>query len=153
MARQNGGLIGKRNVTSFGKCKVTSKTSNGTVTTQAKTRLVRTLVVAGGGSGYGQPGDNYYGGGGGAGGFRDISCISVCGSTPYPVTVGGGGSGGTAANNGNNSVAGFPSNPITSTGGGKGGVSNGDGVTAASPGGSGGGIGNWPSPIGPPGSQ
>ena len=71
----NGGIIGPVNVTSRGKNTQTVKTSTGTVTTQPGTRIVRTLVVAGGGSGYGQPGDNYYGGGGGAGGFRDISGI------------------------------------------------------------------------------
>ncbi len=45
----NGGVIGKANKTSFGKCKVTSKTSSGDITTQPGTRLVETLVVGGGG--------------------------------------------------------------------------------------------------------
>ena len=51
MPRTNGGIIGKRNVTSFGKCTVTSRTSStpSAVTTQPGTRLVDTLVVAGGG--------------------------------------------------------------------------------------------------------
>ena len=63
----NGGVIGVSNKTSFGKCTVTSKTSTGTITTQPGTRLVETLVVAGGGgSGYGN------GGGGGGGGFREV---------------------------------------------------------------------------------
>ena len=51
MARQNGGLIGKRNVTSFGKCTVTSHTSTGTKTFQPGTRAIKTLIVAGGASG------------------------------------------------------------------------------------------------------
>ena len=49
MARTNGGIIGKTNKTSFGKCTVTTKTSSGSLTTQPGTRLVQTLVVAGGG--------------------------------------------------------------------------------------------------------
>ena len=47
----NGGIIGKTNTTSFGKNKVTSKTSSGAVTTQPGTRLIDYLVVAGGGGG------------------------------------------------------------------------------------------------------
>jgi hypothetical protein len=62
MARTNGGLIGKRNVTSFGKCTVTSKTSSGNICLQSTTRVIEALVVAGGGSAGS--------GGGGAGGFR-----------------------------------------------------------------------------------
>ena len=58
MARSNGGLIGKRNVTSFGKCKVTSFTSNGNITTQSTTRVVESTVVAGGGGGAGGNGAN-----------------------------------------------------------------------------------------------
>ena len=61
MARTNGGLIGKRNVTSFGKCTVTSHTSTGTKTFQPGTRTVETLIISGGGGG--GPGA----GGGGAG--------------------------------------------------------------------------------------
>ena len=51
MARTNGGIIGKRNVTSFGKCATHSaKTASGTVTlTNAGTRVVHALLVAGGG--------------------------------------------------------------------------------------------------------
>ena len=54
----NGGVIGKTNRTSFGKCTVTSKTSSApsAVTTQAGTRLVNTVVVAGGGGGGGYHG-------------------------------------------------------------------------------------------------
>ena len=67
MARSNGGIIGKTNKTSFGKCTVTSKTSIRMLTLQPGTRVVKTLVVAGGGS-------RWYasGGGGGAGGFKKL---------------------------------------------------------------------------------
>ena len=128
MARSNGGLIGKRNVTSFGKCKVTSFTSNGNITTQSTTRVVESTVVAGGGGGAG--GNNTAGGmgGGGAGGFQHVKDILVCGSTAYPMTIGGGGAKGTAPNpgpsgnkcgsTGTDTVAAFSSNPITSCGGG-----------------------------------
>jgi hypothetical protein len=52
MPRTNGGIIGKRNITSFGKDTVTTKTSTGNlITTQPGTRLVKALVVAGGGGG------------------------------------------------------------------------------------------------------
>ena len=60
----NGGVIGKTNKTSFGKCTVTTKTSDGTLTTQPGTRVVRIVNVAGGGGGSGPSG-----GGGGAGGL------------------------------------------------------------------------------------
>ena len=83
MARSNGGIIGKTNKTSFGKCTVTTKTSTGNITTQPGTRLVNTLVVAGGGGG-GHDG----GGGGGAGGLRNITDIPVNGSAAVPITVG-----------------------------------------------------------------
>ena len=63
----NGGLIGKRNLSSFGKCTQTAKTSSGNVTTQPGTRVVQTLIVAGGGGGA-----RSSGGGGGAGGLRNI---------------------------------------------------------------------------------
>ena len=83
----NGGIIGPINVTSRGTNKVTSTTCTGstTITTQPGTRLVRALVVAGGGSG----GTNQ-GGAGGAGGMLDSSCISVSGNTGYPIVVGAG---------------------------------------------------------------
>ena len=68
MSRTNGGLIGKTNVTSFGKDTVTSKTSSGNVTTQSGTRLVTAVVVAGGGGGGGIPSaPDHVAGGGGAG--------------------------------------------------------------------------------------
>ena len=76
MARTNGGIIGKRNVTSFGKCKVTSKTSSGNLTTQPGTRFVTTVVVAGGGGGGGAPSaPDHVSGGGGAGGAKVVTCI------------------------------------------------------------------------------
>ena len=47
----NGGVIGKKNPTSFGKCTVTTKTSTGTVCLQSGTRVIDYLLVAGGGGG------------------------------------------------------------------------------------------------------
>jgi hypothetical protein len=132
MARTNGGIIGKTNKTSFGKCTVTSKTSTGCVSLQSGTRVIETLIVAGGGGG----GGFYIGGGGGGGGFRDIE---VNASGTVPVTVGSGGSGGAPAPPGKG-TDGNDSNLIacgvtyTSTGGGAGGWES-DG----NPGGSGGG--------------
>ena len=63
MARTNGGLIGKRNAASFGKCKVTTFTSNGNICTQANTRAVRAKILAGGAGG--NTGHVSHGGGGG----------------------------------------------------------------------------------------
>ena len=83
MPRTNGGIIGKRNITSFGKCTQTAKTSTGNVCTQPGTRLAKVLIVAGGGSG-----SKY--GGGGAGGLRNLE-LQVCGGSAVPVTVGAGG--------------------------------------------------------------
>ena len=48
---QNGGIIGPVNATSFGKNKITSKTSSGNITLQSGTGIIKTLVVAGGGGG------------------------------------------------------------------------------------------------------
>ena len=59
----NGGIIGKSNNASFGKDKITSFTSNGTLTTGAGTRLTQALLVGGGGGG----GRSNAGGGGGGG--------------------------------------------------------------------------------------
>ena len=117
----NGGVIGKTNKTSFGKCTVTSITSTGTITTQPGTGVVETLIIAGGGGG-----NKARGGGGGAGGMIRCTTANVCGATPYPIVIGGGGtgqSGGTfdprpaAGANGNNST-GFC---LTAVGGGHGG--------------------------------
>ena len=64
MARSNGGIIGKVNKASFGKCTTTTITATGTHTTQPGTRLVDGLLVAGGGGG-----GSAFGGGGGGGGY------------------------------------------------------------------------------------
>ena len=50
MARTNGGIIGVKNITSFGKNTQTVRTSSGNVCTQAGTRIVQVGIVAGGGS-------------------------------------------------------------------------------------------------------
>src|SRR6056300_644799 len=67
-------------------CFVVSSVGNPLGSTQ-----VDYLVVAGGGSGFGKPNDNYYGGGGGAGGYRTnypSSCSGLSVSvTTYPITV------------------------------------------------------------------
>ena len=143
MPRTNGGIIGKRNITSFGKCTTTSFTSSGNLCTQANTRIAKTLLVAGGGGG-----GKGRGGGAGAGGYREIE-IPVCGSTQYPIVIGGGAAGATSCTsfgaNGSDSTA----LGSTSTGGG-GGSSNSslafNRVTfnyAGHPGGSGGGSAIW----------
>ena len=88
----NGGVIGKVNNTSFGKCTVTTQTAStpSAVTTQPGTRVVSTLVVGGGGGGGGGgPGSPGIGGtpdsgtnglGGGAGGACDSGPGSTGGS-------------------------------------------------------------------------
>jgi len=82
----NGGIIGKKNHTSFGKNTIQSKTSTGCLSaTQPGTRLVKALIVAGGGGGGGGTAA-----GAGAGGLQ-ITEQPVSGNTAYPVTVGGGG--------------------------------------------------------------
>ena len=81
----NGGIIGKSNKASFGKCTVTTKTSSGNITTQSGTRVIESLVIAGGGSG-----GNDSGGGGGAGGMLSTSSTNVCGSTAYAAVIGAG---------------------------------------------------------------
>jgi len=101
MARLNGGIIGKKNVTSYSKCKQTALTSTANHTTQPGTRFVKTLVVAGGGGGGSGPTPADAGfSGGGAGGLRNINAsvglIPVCGNTAYPITVGAGGAAGSA---------------------------------------------------------
>ena len=121
------------------------------------------MVVAGGGGGSAPPG--LYGGGGGAGGFRESpgtasGCYSVSplgaapavalpvGAGPYAITVGAGGAVRTPGDDSTFST-------ITSTGGGTGGISynpGAGGTLAAGAGGSGGGIGNWPSPVSPVGA-
>ena len=140
----NGGIIGKVNKASFGKCAVTSITATGagTITTQAGTRQIQTLLVAGGGSG----GRNMAGGGG-AGGFREgktpqctytqspIACTSGSNNgipvtaQGYPIVVGGGGA--------------FAGSPLCTTPGVQGTPSSGFSLTAT--GGGGGGSGRWES--------
>ena len=66
----NGGVIGKKNKTSFGKNTITTKTSTGSLTTSTRHRFVKTLIVAGGGGGGGPK--MLGGGGGGAGGLRNL---------------------------------------------------------------------------------
>ena len=137
MARTNGGLIGKRNVTSFGKCKVTSITSTGNHTTQPGSKLAEAIIVAGGGAGGPGVTGGRGGGGGGGGGLISKSVFSVCGNTAYPLTIGAGGG---ADSSGNNSV-GFG---CTAIAGGKGagspvtGSNGGSGGGGTFPGGSGG---------------
>ena len=121
----NGGIIGKSNKTSFGKCTVTTKTSSGDITTQPGTRVIQTAITS-------------------IWWWRwskldvvvvvaavpvVLSCkeINVSGNTPYTATIGGGGAGGTGpegsgpgcaeGTTGSNSV--FARN--TSSGGGGGG--------------------------------
>ena len=122
---QNGGIIGPTNVTSFGKNKVTSKTSSGDITLQSGTRVIDYLVVAGGGGA-----SSDFGGGGGAGGYRasghgpaPLQGTSLCASGTIAATIGAGGS--SNPNPGNAGTA--------NTGGGGGGGGN----NAAGSGGSG----------------
>ena len=81
----NGGVIGKTNKTSFGKNTQTVKTSSGSVTTQSGTRVVQSLIVAGGGASGGGSG------GGGAGGLRNIE-VPNSGNSALTIVVGAGGS-------------------------------------------------------------
>ena len=60
----NGGVIRKKNLTSFGKCVVTTKTSTGTVCLQSGTRVIDYLLVAGGGGGATAAGSRPAGGAG-----------------------------------------------------------------------------------------
>ena len=118
MARLNGGIIGKINQSSFGKCTTTSKTSTSSLTLQSGTRQVQALLVAGGGAG-----GTVAGGGGGGGGYRCVSNIQVA-SGCLSVTVGAGvaGAGYNAAPNlGNDtSIATICGETIAAGGGGAG---------------------------------
>ena len=89
----NGGVIGKTNKTSFGKCTQTVITSDGCHTTQPGTGLVNALLVGGGAGG-----GNNQGGGGGAGGAEIFNCVSVTGNTAYPIDIGAGGAKNTDGN-------------------------------------------------------
>jgi hypothetical protein len=115
MGSPNGGIIGVINPTSFGKCTQTVTTSSGPLTTQPGTRLVAYAVVAGGG-GAANGSSPEGAGGGGAGGLRTCASFSVCGATPYSITIGGGGTAGGAGCSGSPSIF----STITSTGGGYG---------------------------------
>ena len=84
----NGGIIGKSNKASFGKCTVTTKTSSGNITTQSGTRVIESLVIAGGGSG-----GNDSGGG-------DVS--SSTDPEDNSNAAGGSNNDGSAGNNGDN---------------------------------------------------
>ena len=148
MARSNGGIIGKTNKTSFGKCTVTSKTSSGCISLQPGTRIIDAAVVAGGGGGSS--------GGGGAGGLRQFSNLNACGSIPATIGAGGAANGSSGAN----SVLVAGGTTYTSNGGGFGAVRSpspalgGDGGSGGGAGGdgnnpSGGGCGNTP-PTSPP---
>ena len=161
MARSNGGIIGVKHHTSFGKDLITSVTSSGNVCTQAGTRFVQVGIVAGGG------GAGAGAGGAGAGGLRNIE-VPVCGSTAVPVTIGAGGAsgpgGGTAGGKGSDSNIVGNDATHTSTRGGQtsgppsphcgkgqpGGSGGGGGISAAGlPDSSGAGSGNTP-PVDPP---
>ena len=132
----NGGIIGKSNNASFGKCTVTTVTSTGNTSFQTGTRLVNATIVGGGGSG----GSAYAGGGGGAGGFRNLTCISVSGNVPVEIGAGGAAVSGAATfgNKGGNTKITVGSTEYISTGGGRAGGPCG---AAAGNGGSGGGGG------------
>ena len=82
MARTNGGIIGKKNTASFGRCTVTSTNSSGNLTTQNATRVSNVVVIAGGGGG---GHDN--GGAGGAGGMLAMNCVPMSTATAYPAVV------------------------------------------------------------------
>ena len=146
--RSQGGIIGKVNNTSFGKCKVTAVTATGNFTTQPGTGVVLSAVIAGGGMG----GIGDMGGGGGAGGVLVTCSTGVCGATAYPATIGGGGAAttqpgpaGTAPttqNNGTNSSITFGPVTLTAIGGGAAGTGPPTSPAApGAPGGSGGGGG------------
>jgi hypothetical protein len=85
----NGGVIGKTNKSSFGKNKVTVKTSSGNITALSGTRVVQATLVAGGASGGSNQGEGDGGGGGGAGGLKTFPSVNACGT--IAVVVGGGG--------------------------------------------------------------
>ena len=127
----NGGIIGKSNLTSFGKCTVTTKTSSGDITTQPGTRVIQSLVIAGGGSG-----GNDAGGGGGAGGMLRTSSTNVCGGTTYAAVIGAG-----TANPGSPQSPGVKGTDSTLT--------LGSTVLTAE----GGGFGTFPDPAGGPGGS
>ena len=141
----NGGIIGKSNKASFGKCSVTAVTATGNYTAPSNVAKVDVAVISGGGGGgqVGSPGPaagTGRGGGGGGGGLLTFSNIPVNYCSATPVVIGAGGtsaSGGSypypTGGSGENSIFGCSN---SSVGGGGGGA---DGNTGGVPGGSGGG--------------
>ena len=124
----NGGIIGKSNKTSFGKCTVTSKTSSGDITLQPGTRAIEYLTIGAGGGG------GINNGGGGGGGAVTCGTGNACGT--LAVTVGAGGTGaafpaGASPFSTNGGVTSIPSLCVTSPGGGSGGQSAEPGVSAS----------------------
>ena len=148
MARGNGGIIGRKNLTTFGGNNEAKFTSNGTWSPcgpSSGTKFIDVVIVAGGGGGGGSIGapKNGGSGGGGAGGMLFLECYPY---TPpqgnKSVTIGGGGAGNAGASasggngvNGSNSVWGC----FTATAGGGGGGGDPSAFLAGSDGGSGGG--------------
>jgi len=133
MARTNGGIIGKTNQASFGKCVVTSVTATGTFTaTNPGTRAGQVLIVSGGG------GSGSFSGGG-AGGAK-VFCSLPIPTSGVPVIIGGGGAALPARASGNNTYFG---STFTTGGGGGGGEGTAPNPSPAIgvPGGSGGGAG------------
>ena len=139
--RSQGGIIGKVNSTSNGKCAVTKITATGCHSNPSGITLAHVLVGAGGGSGGVDAG-----GGAGAGGLILQTCQTFTAGACIPVTIGGGGAAAgpgpcafqpiNSGYQGTNTVFGNPSNPITATGGGAGG--RGSPGPTYQPGGSGG---------------
>jgi len=109
------------------------------------------LVVAGGGSGYGNRGS----GGGGAGGFRTGASLELDADTVYTATVGDGGAAatgdatGTPSSGADSILSGTGITTVTSTGGGK---AAGNGSDVGGDGGSGGGGGSQQSAVNAPGA-
>lgn len=146
MARSNGGIIGKTNQSSFGKCTVTTKTSSGNLCLQSGTRVISATIVAGGGAGGGSAGSCTASAGGGAGGLRNVE-LNAQGT--IPVTIGAGGSGQPNNTGGDGSPSSIVGCATFSASGGGGGARYGGGVSG-NPGGSGGGEGGR-GPVGNPG--
>jgi hypothetical protein len=77
----NGGVIGKTNKISFGKCTVTTKTSSGTVSQHSQElELFKQLIVSGGAGGgtWGFQALTSGGGGAGGGGILQYTCSNNC---------------------------------------------------------------------------
>jgi hypothetical protein len=144
--RANGGLIGKKNVTSSGGNVISTFSASGTHVLQSGTTEIDLLVVAGGGSGGASTSGAIMAGGGGAGGFQNLTGQSVVSGDTIAVTVGAGGGASPApassdvqGNDGSDSVYANPISPITSIGGGGGGGGEDNAKDDGRDGGSGGG--------------